>query len=476
MENQVKTSTENKEQQLKKLSKMTMIRSLLPIAGLIIIFLMFNALTNFRMMNNLPLVLSQVYVTMISATGVFFIMTMGGLDFSQGSILGIASIVVCMVSKTSIPLAIVAGIAVGAAIGAINGYFYVYRKIKSFIVTICTMFLFRGFIKYLTTNAPVAGSAMLINFDSTELKLACTLAVLIIGFILFRFTKFGTYLKAIGAADAGDEIFAASCYCPIINLEHADAAYEWQFLGVNEFRRMQMNLTEGGRPEFSAVDGDMTPEQMQTSKDEAALFPEYVNSLGLKDEQGRALTLAADGTGTFLEYVKAIVLESAQKALDRKTDLSGETWLTVEDGRAVGMDFPAYARAITRMKTAPAFDGLELETAENDLFGSENVNCRHFTKYSLQHSKKRGEMAPEQVVRMLNPMSYVDVADAQKAKYFRIRHGECDRDTSLAISAMLVAKLRAQGCSVDYHAPWGVPHAGEYDLDELFAWIDEICR
>ena len=88
MENQVKTSTENKEQQLKKLSKMTMIRSLLPIAGLIIIFLMFNALTNFRMMNNLPLLLSQVYVTMISATGVFFIMTMGGLDFSQGSILG----------------------------------------------------------------------------------------------------------------------------------------------------------------------------------------------------------------------------------------------------------------------------------------------------------------------------------------------------------------------------------------------------
>ena len=182
MGSQASVNTNDKEQQLKKLSKMTMIRSLLPIAGLIIIFLMFNALTNFRMMNNLPLVLSQVYVTMISATGVFFIMTMGGLDFSQGSILGIASIV-------------------GAAIGAINGYFYVYRKIKSFIVTICTMFLFRGFIKYLTTNAPVAGSAMLINFDSTELKLACTLAVLIIGFILFRFTKFGTYLKAIGAGE-----------------------------------------------------------------------------------------------------------------------------------------------------------------------------------------------------------------------------------------------------------------------------------
>ena len=201
MENQVRTNTDQKEQQLKKISKMSMIRALLPIAGLIIIFLLFNVLTNFRMMKNLPLVLSQVYVTMIAATGVFFIMTMGGLDFSQGSILGIASIVVCMISKTSIPLAIVGGIVAGAVIGAINGYFYVYRKIKSFIVTICTMFLFRGFIKYLTTNAPVAGSAKLINFDSTGLKIACTVLILAIGFVLFRFTKFGTYLKAIGAGE-----------------------------------------------------------------------------------------------------------------------------------------------------------------------------------------------------------------------------------------------------------------------------------
>ena len=194
-------SANTKEQELKKVSKMSLVRSLLPIVGLVVVFLLFNILTNFRMMGNMSLVLSQVYVTMISAMGVFFIMTMGGLDFSQGSILGIASIVVCMLSKVSIPLAIVGGIAVGAAIGAINGYFYVYRKIKSFIVTICTMFLFRGFIKYLTTNSPVAGSAKLINYDSTALKVTCTIVILVIGFVIFRFTKFGTYLKAIGAGE-----------------------------------------------------------------------------------------------------------------------------------------------------------------------------------------------------------------------------------------------------------------------------------
>ena len=199
MASQVSANT--KEQELKKVSKMSLVRSLLPIVGLVVVFLLFNILTNFRMMGNMSLVLSQVYVTMISAMGVFFIMTMGGLDFSQGSILGIASIVVCMLSKVSIPLAIVGGIAVGAAIGAINGYFYVYRKIKSFIVTICTMFLFRGFIKYLTTNSPVAGSASLINYDSTALKVTCTIVILVIGFVIFRFTKFGTYLKAIGAGE-----------------------------------------------------------------------------------------------------------------------------------------------------------------------------------------------------------------------------------------------------------------------------------
>ena len=195
------TKAISREEELKKLSTMSTIRSFLPLLGLVAVFIVFNVLTGGRMIKNMSLVMSQIYVTLIAATGVFFIMTMGGLDFSQGSIMGITSIVVCMVSKVNVPLAIVAGIAAGAAIGAINGFFYVNRKIKSFIVTICTMFLFRGIIKYLTSNAPVAGSAKLVMMNKDELKLACTLVVLIIGFIAFRFTKFGMYLRAIGAGE-----------------------------------------------------------------------------------------------------------------------------------------------------------------------------------------------------------------------------------------------------------------------------------
>ncbi len=202
MAEQNKSAAVSREEELKKLSKISLVRSLLPIIGLVAIFIVFNILTNGGMTKNPSLVMSQIYVTMISATGVFFIMTMGGLDFSQGSILGMASIVVCMVSKVApVPVAILAGIATGAGIGAINGFFYVNRKIKSFIVTICTMFLFRGIIKYLTSDAPVGASATMILMNKDQLKLICTLVVVVIGFVAFHFTKFGIHLRAIGAGE-----------------------------------------------------------------------------------------------------------------------------------------------------------------------------------------------------------------------------------------------------------------------------------
>ncbi len=191
----------SKEGALKKQSAINVLRSLLPVIGLIVVCILFNILTKGSMWNSRKLILNQVYVVLISATGVFFIMTMGGLDFSQGSIMGIASIVVCLLSKTNIILAVVGGVVAGAAIGAVNGYFYVNRKIKSFIVTICTMFLFRGFIKYMASNSPVAASMKVYDYDTTPIKLGITAAVLIIGFVVFRFTKFGINLKAIGAGE-----------------------------------------------------------------------------------------------------------------------------------------------------------------------------------------------------------------------------------------------------------------------------------
>lgn len=187
---------EQKKQQI-----ISLIRSSLPIIGLIAVCIIFNILTDGNMWTSRKLILNQIYVVLISATGVFFVMTVGGLDFSQGSIMGIASIVVCKLSGVNMFLAVLGGIAAGAAIGAFNAYFYVNRKIKSFIVTICTMFLFRGFIKYFASNSPVAAKMKVYDYDTTAVKLGITVAVLLISFFVFRFTGFGIKLKAIGAGE-----------------------------------------------------------------------------------------------------------------------------------------------------------------------------------------------------------------------------------------------------------------------------------
>ncbi len=195
----------SKDEARLKAKRIDQLRTYLPVVGLVVIFVLFIFLTDGRMIapKNLILLLNQVYVVTIAAMGVFFIMTMGGLDFSQGSILGIASIVICLLSPYSIGLAILGGIVAGAAIGAINAYFHVCRKIASFIVTICTMFLFRGFIKYFASDSPVRASMNVYDYDHIEIKLTFTVLILLAGYIAFRYTPFGTYLKAIGSGERG---------------------------------------------------------------------------------------------------------------------------------------------------------------------------------------------------------------------------------------------------------------------------------
>lgn len=188
-------------EQLKKASRRSLLRNLLPVIGLIAIFLFFNIMTGGVMWSSKYLILSQVYVTLVASIGVFLVMTMGGLDFSQGSILGLASIAISYLSHYNIALAILAGIAVGAGIGAVNGFFLVKRRIPSFIVTICTMFLIRGVVKYLTSSAPIAANIHVFDYDNTAFKLGCSVALLVVVFILFRFTRFGICLKAIGSGE-----------------------------------------------------------------------------------------------------------------------------------------------------------------------------------------------------------------------------------------------------------------------------------
>lgn len=205
MENQVsvKIEEENFEEQQKKQIRRNKIRSLLPLFGFATIVLVFSILTGGKIVRpaNIGLMISQVYVLMIASTGVFMIMTVGGLDFSQGSILGLSSIVFCWVSQYNIVLGIFAAMVAGALMGAFNGFFHVKFKIASFIVTICTMYFFRGLCKYITTGGPVPAVLEVLYLDQTWLKALLTVIVLVIAYSVFHFTRVGYDLKAIGAGE-----------------------------------------------------------------------------------------------------------------------------------------------------------------------------------------------------------------------------------------------------------------------------------
>lgn len=74
----------------------------------------------------------------------------------------------------------------------------------------------------------------------------------------------------------------------------------------------------------------------------------------------------------------------------------------------------------------------------------------------------------------MNVMNYLN--NDKAAKFIRIRVGKLDSDTSFAISAIVALKLMENGFNVDYKLVDGVGHKGDYDLDELFAWIDEVVQ
>ena len=178
-------------------------KAMLPLIGFVVILVTMHLMTGGKILTpkKLRLLLSQVYYPTIVATGVFFVMTLGSIDFTEGSTLGVASIVVSVLSFHSIPLAILGGILTGAAIGAINGFFHVKFKLQSFIVTICTMYLFRGVCAFFTTESAVPASQAIKALDQDWLKITITVAVLVVAFFLFRFTRIGNDVKAVGAGE-----------------------------------------------------------------------------------------------------------------------------------------------------------------------------------------------------------------------------------------------------------------------------------
>ena len=311
-------------------------------------------------------------------------------------------------------------------------------------------------------------------------------------------------LKAMGAADERDDIFAAVCFCPIVDLDHADMAYEWLYgLANNKTRNVSV-------------------EQEKVSRELAAQFPDYLNSLNLRKTDGTSLN--ADN---YNDYLKQLLMASAQEAKDAGADIPDSIGFSfssamkfaapINGGKKPGMDgkpndlpndmpkdlmkmmakqkgeyvtgldldkYLLHVSATTPLKGVPAFDSKGVAgskaSGENEEFGNERGSAVNFTDFALRKATGKAKATVNtcisENVRTLNPMRMMDDNGSTIAPHWYIRHGAMDRDTAFPIPINLATKLENKGKDVNFKLTWNRPHSGDYALNELFAWINSICR
>ena len=277
-------------------------------------------------------------------------------------------------------------------------------------------------------------------------------------------SDFQPYLQALGAATAATNVYAVSAYAPITNLDAADMAYEWSYNGITSSNKVSMNHD------------DMAYSNLLNEH-----FPDYVNNLQLHDSVGRVLKLDKNGNGTFKNYVKEFIIAAANKAQAKGTDLSKHTYLVRDNktGTIKDINWEAYNRFVSRSKAPGAFDSRSNDSGENNLFGTSTTDNNHFTITAALHdttSNPEAYVQNAKVVTMMNPMNYLGSPAATNAQFYRIRYGTADSNTSVAIPLIVGTRAQNLGYKVDMATPFNVDHSGDYDLDELFNWMDNIVK
>lgn len=162
----------------------------------------------FLTMNNITNVLRQGSVYAIMAVGMTFAIMIGGIDLSQGSVLAVVGVVVGMIMKEgqgNMYLAMIAGLAVGALIGLLNGVIIGYLDVPAFIATLGTMYGMRGVALILTDAAPVGADYAPFRVLGTgylfgiPLPVYLVALVAIVGQFILTKTAIGRYILAVGS-------------------------------------------------------------------------------------------------------------------------------------------------------------------------------------------------------------------------------------------------------------------------------------
>jgi len=167
-------------QMARRIAQLGSLRVALVLAVIWIVFQSQN--DNFLSSFNLTNLVLQIAPVGVISIGVVLILLLGEIDLSVGAVSGLAAAVMAVLNVKHgwgpIP-AIGAGLATGAAIGALNGFFTTKFNIPSFVVTLAGLLAWQGALLL------VLGSTGTVNLnDATITGLAGTFYGSVVGWIL----------------------------------------------------------------------------------------------------------------------------------------------------------------------------------------------------------------------------------------------------------------------------------------------------
>jgi len=164
----------------------------------------------FLSLDNFGQILAAVVVVTVVGVGQALVVISGNVDLSVGSVVGLTAFVAATTAHAnqSLPLLIVflMAMAIGAACGAINGLLVTVGRIPAIVVTLGTLYVFRG-VDYIIAGGGQVNAAELpssfLDFPSQKLlgiPLTIVLTVVLVAVFAAgaRWLRVGRYLYATG--------------------------------------------------------------------------------------------------------------------------------------------------------------------------------------------------------------------------------------------------------------------------------------